>query len=271
MHTMPTTIATQLSGCSLPLLEAEVLLCALLQKDRSWLLGHAEDLVPEPTQQRFAVLVQRRLEGEPIAYLTGHKEFYGRDFTVNPYVLIPRPCTEHLIDTCINTLKTPTIEQTTTSIDTEIIAWKWIWQPIPANCLLVDIGTGTGAIACTLALETNNQIIATDISESALGVAAVNVKKLGAENQITFRLGNCLEPVDYLTQPFLIVSNPPYIPINGYVEKNVRKYEPDIALFSGNKGIDVLQTIVTQAKAHPQCCGFIIECREEQSTCIPVK
>lgn len=262
---MSMTIKEAIQQSNLPQLDAELLLANTLQKDRSWLIAHDTDTLPTEQVMLFTEQVNRRRAGEPVAYIIGQKEFFGRTFSVNSSVLIPRPCTEELIYATQKTLGNKLPQVRHYEIDTEISCWLHVWKVVPKNCTLVDIGCGSGAIACTLALECEaNPIIATDISSSALVVAKINADMLGVRNKIDFYSGDLLEPLADLKTPFLVVSNPPYIPQSGFVETNVHKYEPNIALFSGVSGTDCLYALCTQAKQHPYCCGFIIECRTDQ-------
>jgi len=208
------------------------------------------------------LFVKRRETHEPIAYITGQKEFYGRPFHVDRNVLIPRPSTESLIDAVKAYLDDP--KDSMEEIDTEIIVYsKKLQSQKPV--ILADIGTGSGCIAITLALEYPDQhIIATDISEDALKMAKVNAKHHHMTKRVTFKKGSGLEPLSDVKEPFLLISNPPYIPANQLLMNDVQDFEPHMALFAGEKGTDVLEILLDQAKKHKHCVGVVIECRTDQ-------
>ena len=131
---------------------------------------------------------------------------------------------------------------------------------------IVDIGTGSGCMAITLALELPHaRIIATDISPEALDIARRNAAKHGVGERIDFRLGSLLDPIGHLDQPFVIISNPPYIPDSEKLMPDVEEYEPHEALFAGPDGLDVIRPMIEQARSHPWCTGVIAECREDQA------
>jgi release factor glutamine methyltransferase len=190
----------------------------------TWLtrLGEA---APDDFVAAFPPLIARRAAREPVAYITGQREFYGRSFLVTPDVLIPRPETELLVDTALEHLRTR--------------------RPAPS---LVDVGTGSGCLAITLALECPAaRVIATDVSAAALGVARRNAARLGVAGRIDFRLGALLgdldEPVD------LVVSNPPYVAAGdrASLAADVREFEPHVALFGGADGLAIVRDLVPLA------------------------
>lgn len=181
-----------------PSLDASCLLLHVThQPDTSWLHAHAHEPLTSTEQHHFAVLVARRRTGEPLAYILGTAEFYGRSFQVTPDVLVPRPATEEVIDTALQLI--PTLP-----------------HPSTRPFTIADIGTGSGCIAITLALELSSRaetyhLLATDISPAALAVARRNAEHHHAAAYITFLHGSLLEPL--ANRPIdLIVSNPPYIP-----------------------------------------------------------
>ncbi len=206
----------------------------------------------------------RRKRGEPVAYILGEKEFYGRPFHVDPSVIIPRPATEGLVELALKALAGESVPDSTV-IDTGIVAWhrqKESWKDLT---LVADIGTGSGCIAVTLACERPDlRIIATDISDEALKIAKDNANTHGVADRIDFRPGSCLAPLQDIDEPYVIISNPPYIPDGTTLEKNVAAFEPHNALFGGTKGTDVLAKIIASATADPYCKGWMMECREEQ-------
>jgi release factor glutamine methyltransferase len=173
-------------------------------------------------------LVRRRLRHEPVAYITGVREFYGREFLVTPAVLIPRPETEGIVETVATG---------------ELGNWR-TGELHGGRPVIVDIGTGSGCLAITLALEfPSAHVIATDISDDALRIARENARRLGASNVEFVRaslLPAQLPPVD------LIVSNPPYVPERerDSLQSDVRDFEPASALFPGPDGLDVIRELV---------------------------
>lgn len=243
-------------------LDAELLVAEALRKDRTWVIAHPEAAISPKQQRMLRVLLKRRAKGEPLAYILGRKEFYGRTFRVTKDTLIPRPATELLVETTECLLKKNATLFTVAAIDEEIIVAAWIWKK-PGSCTIVDIGTGSGCIAVTLKkMFPRRTVIATDISAKALSVAKANAKKLGA--RIVFKKGNTLDPLKGMKKPFVIVSNPPYIPFGTKLMKDVAGYEPKPALYSGKDGADVIRKILKQAVAHPLCVGVILECRADQ-------
>ena len=203
---------------STPRLDAEVLLAECMQRNRTWLYVHPEAEVPDPVASRFQALLARRVEGEPVAYLLGRREFYGRSFEVSPACLIPRAETELLIEAALST---------------------------DASRIL-DVGTGSGIIACSLQLERPHAALwATDVSFDALQVARRNAERLQAP--VRFEAGDLLAGV---SGPFdLIVSNPPYVTEAEFAElmPGVRDYEPRLALVAGPSGLEVYRRLVPAA------------------------
>lgn len=201
--------------------------------DRAWLLAHDTDALAPVEHAHFLALCQRRMAGEPVAYLTGHKEFYGLALQVDARVLDPRPDTETLVDWAL-----------------EVIA------PLPSP-RVVDLGTGSGAIA--LALQSHRptaQVLAVDASSDALSVAQANAQRLGLP--VRFALSNWLADVDGVEGTFdAIVSNPPYIP-SADPHLAALTHEPLQALASGADGLDDIRTIVARAPAHLAPGGWLL-------------
>jgi len=200
---------------------AEWLLCHHLGTDRAGLFARWREPVEETVYERFAADVRRHaVDHVPIQYLIGHEWFYGRPFLVNRHVLIPRPETEELVLGVLERL--PRLFEGRERID------------------VVDVGTGSGAIAVTLALENRTlSVTATDISEEALTVARENAARLGA--RISFLRGDLLQPLIEQGQTVdVVVSNPPYIPETDAATLSpvVKDYEPHTALFGGRDGLD---------------------------------
>lgn len=197
-----------------PYLDAEVLLSFVLGKDRTWLLAHNTDTVPARAHKRFAALVKRRMTFEPIAYLTGEQEFYGRMFSVTKSVLIPRPKTELLIEEALAHI------------------------PIDKKILIADVGTGSGNIAVTLACERPRiRIIATDTSTRAINIAQKNAKRHGVNGRIHFLHGSLLAPLR-TTKPDILLTNLPYVPASRKLctaAERATAHEPTLALSGSRK------------------------------------
>ena len=204
------TIAELLSASGLPNLESELLAAFALRQERTWVIAHASDDLTSENIERCQGLFNRRRNGEPLAYITGTKEFYGREFRVTPAVLIPRQSTEILIDQALSFNRHP--ENSTVEADSGISIMSRMFHDFQQPSIVVDIGTGSGIIAITLALERPDlSLIATDISGAALRVARQNAADFGVINRIDFRKGSMLDPLNDLDEPFLIFANPPYI------------------------------------------------------------
>lgn len=220
-----------LSASTLPTLEARALLAHQLGVARERLVMRPEQRVGPADMHGFAQLVERRQHGEPLAYLLGEKEFYGRMFAVSPAVLIPRPETELLV---------------------EIV----LALGLPDEAHVVDLGTGSGCIAITLALERAAwRITATDMSQQAIGIARVNAEKWQAHN-VTFRYGSWFSAVP--DQRFdLIVSNPPYVAV-GDPHLDALPFEPMPALVAEGNGLTCFQTIIEGAPSHLVPGGFLV-------------
>ena len=210
-------------------LDAEVLLAEALQCQRIELYTRFEEVPPADTLTQYRAWVKRRGAGEPVAYIVGHKEFYSINFDVTPSVLIPRPETEHIVVAAIEAAK---------SIDDSPIR-------------IIDVGTGSACVAIALAKHIESSVIAaTDVSTDALEVARTNAAKHDVTDRVRFFTGDLLEALPAGSKPVhLIVSNPPYIgreEINT-VEETVLKYEPEMALFGGEQGTEIIQRLVDQS------------------------
>lgn len=226
-------VALQAAKKNLDALEAEILLAHVLQVSRSYLYTFAEKKLSDAEEKTFFQLIDKRLQGEPVAYLTGHREFWSLDFHVTPDVLIPRPETEILVEQVLHLVKNEKAQ-------------------------IADLGTGSGAIALALAHEKPNwQVHATDESEAALNVARLNAKRLELP-QVQFHLGKWCEA---LPQIFFdaIVSNPPYIAENDeHLSQGDLRFEPRLALVSGQDGLKDLHQIIQQAKAYLKSGGYLL-------------
>lgn len=213
-------------------LDAQLLLEHVLQRPRSWLLAHDDAVLTEPQHTAVEQLMQRRADGEPLAYLTGEKEFHGLLLHVAPAVLIPRPDTETLVDWALALL-----------------------QAGPASPRVLDLGTGSGAIALALKHRHPSAIVtAIDASAEALAVAAGNAQRIGAD--VRFLLGDWWSGVE--NEPFdLVVSNPPYIALEDEHLPALR-HEPTLALTSGVDGLDALRTIISGAPPRLATSGWLL-------------
>ena len=220
-------------------LDAQLLMLHVLARpshDRAWLLTHGDDLLPGEPADAFDQLVQRRAAGEPLAYLVGHKEFFGLRLAVDTRVLVPRPDTETLVEWALEQL----LE----------IEGK-------ANPRVLDLGTGSGAIALALAhtlqtLERPARIVAVDASPQALAAAGANAQRLALD--VTFLSSDWFDQVDGRFD--LIVSNPPYIADDDPHLAQLT-HEPLQALTSGADGLNDLRHIIDQAPAHLQPGGWL--------------
>jgi release factor glutamine methyltransferase len=214
------------------LVDAEVLARAILQWDAATWLTRQREPAPADFQKAFRAAITRRLASEPVAYITGAREFYGRAFVVSPDVLIPRPETELVVDEALAAIA----ERRSATPDRSI--------------RVADVGTGSGCLAVTLAAECPDiTVVATDISAGALAVASHNAARLAVSNRIEFRHASLLDGVDVLFD--VIVSNPPYVARRDAASlyPDVRDYEPDAALFGGEDGLDVIRDLVPCAAA----------------------
>jgi len=220
------------AGIESPRLDAELLLRHVLGMNQAEFYLHIDDAIRPDLELGLWPLLQRRARREPLAYITGHKEFWSLDFTVTPDVLIPRPETELLVEAAL--------ERT---------------RPMPTSPLkILDIGTGSGAIAVCLAKELREaQISAVDISSAALQVARENAERHGVADRIRFAQGDLFGPLAEERGSFdLILANPPYIRSGDLAElaPEIREWEPIVALDGGADGLDIYRRIVSQCRGH---------------------
>jgi release factor glutamine methyltransferase len=212
-----------------------MLLLHVLGKDKAWLMAHSEEELSGEQATQYMELVERRYRGEPIQYITGSAEFYGLPFRVTPDVLIPRPETEHLVEQPL------------------VFAARFQAPRI------VDVGTGSGAIAIALAHHLPNAAItAIDISAAALTIARQNAELNGVFHRIRFLEGDLLGPVS--GQQFdIVVSNPPYVPLRDHdsLAVEVRNHEPALALLAGDDGLDIYRHLIPAAFAALVPGGFV--------------
>lgn len=213
--------------------DAELLLLHVLDKPRSWLIAHADDVLDPPLVEAYEALLARRQAGEPVAYIVGRRGFWSLDLEVTPATLIPRPETELLVELALTRLPR-------------------------GQARVADLGTGSGAIALALAHERPHaHVVATDASAAALAVASRNAARLGIGN-VTFMRGDWLAPLG--DRRFdMIVSNPPYIEANDpHLVRGDLRFEPIDALASGCDGLDDIRRIVEGARAHLAPHGWLL-------------
>jgi release factor glutamine methyltransferase len=225
------------AGIPSPRLDAEVLLSFCLKCDRLEFFKNPLMPVDEKTLASFQKLVARRRKWEPVAYITSRKEFWSFVLEVDKFVLIPRPDTEVLVEEALNVCR----------------------HFASAEIKILDIGTGSGAVALALAKEMRHaQVVATDISAAALALADKNAHTLGLDSQIEFLQGNLFEPVDDFFD--IIVSNPPYIADAEYAKlpAGVKDYEPPEALRAGAQGMDFYRKIINEAPGHLKNNGWLL-------------
>ena len=219
------------ASVAVPRLTAEVLLSYALKCERVYLYAHPEQELREVEWLHYGRYLHERMKGKPTQYITKRQEFYGRDFRVTPDVLIPRPETEHVVEVALAVAR--------------------------GAGRIVDVGTGSGALAVTLQLELGAAAIATDISAAAAAVAAGNAMRLGAK--VDFVVCDLLSAIGGGSVD-LIVSNPPYVPLGTKegLQREVRDWEPHVALFGGETGIELYQRIVADAPRVLRPGGWLI-------------
>ena len=230
----------QEQGFDQPRLDAEVLLAEAMQCKRIELYTRFDEEPDAQAKTVFRDWVARHVEGEPVAYLAGHREFFSLNFDVDPSVLIPRPETEHLVTEALDVIKTCS------------------HQP----CRIVDVGTGSGCVAISIAKHCDDsQIVACDISQAALQLATRNAEKHEVGSRIQFIESDLLGNVSQPDQFDLIVSNPPYIGTDekSDLPKSVIDYEPHEALFSeGAKGTETIERLLKQAATRLSDDGWLM-------------
>jgi len=222
--------------------EAGSLVAHVLGRDRSFILSHAEDPLSKEQAELFRQYLERRADGEPSQYITGHQEFFGLDFEVTRDVLIPRPETELLIEAALRLLAGSDV----------------------APCIC-DVGTGSGCIAITLVHQLPQaRAVAIDISAAALAVAQRNAARQGTTDRIDFVLSDCfaaLNPRDPAQTAFdLIVSNPPYVEERAMagLQREVREFEPRIALAAGEDGLEIIRRLLLEAGGFLKNGGYFL-------------
>lgn len=214
-------------------LEAELLLGHVLGRDRAWLFAWPERDIGDVDSNRFRALLGKRLDGHPIAYLTGHREFWSLDLEVNASVLIPRPETELLVETALERM------------------------PAAPGPRCADLGTGSGAVALAIARERPDaMVIATELSPEAVLVARRNAQRLGLTN-VEVRQGSWTEPLDGVFD--VLVSNPPYLAATDpHLDEGDLRFEPRGALTAADSGLADLREIARQARSHLRPGGHLV-------------
>ncbi len=236
-------ISTKLeaAGVANARLDAEVLLCHVLGKDRAWLLAHMPDALGDEDFRLFEQAGKRRAAREPLQYITGKQEFWGLEFMITPDVLIPRPETELVLESILAT-----------------------GQDRNRLLQIIDLCTGSGCIAVSMAKELPQaRILATDKSAKALSIAGENARRHGVADRIRFFEGDLFTPLEELDihgQVDIIAANPPYIPSADYgtLQPEVRDYEPEMALFAGPDGTEVHRRILEEAPAFLRNDGMLV-------------
>jgi release factor glutamine methyltransferase len=217
-------------------MNAELLLRFTLGCDRAYLFAHPERELTPDELSRYDDALAKRAAGTPAQYITGHQEFWGMDFIVSPAVLIPRPETEHVIETVLPLARAM------------------------AKPRIVDVGTGSGCIALALAKELPNaEIHATDVSESALEIARANAARLRLEERVQFHQTDLLAGLPDQSFDF-VVSNPPYVGESeaDEVQLEVRKFEPRQAVFAGATGMEVISQLIPEARRVLKPGGWLV-------------
>lgn len=232
--TQPATVAAALRAareCGVERLDAQALLAAVLHRPRAWLLAHDDAALDGEARARYQALLERRMDGEPLAYLLGEKEFFGLMLAVTPDVLVPRPDTETLVE------------------------WALELLPAESRARVIDLGTGSGAIALALARQRPAaRITAVDASTAALAVARGNGERLGLA--VEWLRSDWFAALDPGRRFELILSNPPYV-AEGDAHLRALRHEPRAALIAGADGFDAIRRIVADAPARLEAGGWL--------------
>jgi release factor glutamine methyltransferase len=217
--------------------EAGSLLSFVLGRDRTFLIGHADDEIESDALERFRESIERRGAGEPLQYIVGAQDFYGREFCVTPDVLIPRPETELLVEAALAVVR----------------------ETVPVIC---DVGTGSGCIAITLLCErSESRAVAVDASSSAIEIARTNALRLGVSDRIAFVVSDCFDSLNPDANQFdLIASNPPYVAgeMMAGLQREVRDHEPLMALSPGADGLAIIRRLLLEAPRFLKTGGHML-------------
>ena len=222
-----------------PRMNAEMLLMFTVGCDRAHIYAHPERQLTADEESRYTEVINERARGVPAQYIVGHQEFWGLDFIVNPSVLIPRPETEHLIETVLELSKT---------------------YSAPSQLKMIDVGTGSGAIALALAKEfPSAEVHACDISADALEVARANAARLGFD-RVQFHQSDVLADISRDGSFDFVVSNPPYVALSeeDKVQDVVKKFEPRVAVFAGTHGLDIIRRLIPQSHEALRPGGWLL-------------
>jgi release factor glutamine methyltransferase len=246
-------------------LDAELLLAHTLKKPVTFLLAHDETEMGYFALRKYHRLIGQRKDGMPVAYLTGHKEFYGLDFEVNRHVLVPRPDTEILAERVIEYIN----QITEGAIDKS----RRRGSSSSPSVILLDVGTGSACIPISILKNIPNiKAVATDISGPAIKVAKRNIKKHGLKGRIKLIKSDLLKNVPgrlFKSKDVIVTANLPYIPKRFAVHPST-KFEPDIALYGGKDGLDIYKRLIKQLKEIKPRAIFL-ECFEFQAAMLGTK
>lgn len=219
--------------------EAGSLLQYVIDRDRTFIVTHAEDLITPEEQKTFRECVARRAEGEPLQYITGQQAFFGLDFEVTKDVLIPRPETELLVETAL-----PLVDKG------------------PASPFICDVGTGSGCIAVALLHENQRATaVGIDLSIEAIKVARGNARRHSVADRLSFLVADCLSALDAGKPMFdLVVSNPPYVAASALdgLQREVRDHEPRLALTPGGDGLTIIRRLLVDSRALVKAGGHLL-------------
>lgn len=221
------------AGIGVPRLTAEVLLSHAMRCEKSYLYAHSSDELTELAWIHYGRYLNERLGGRPTQYITRRQEFFGRGFFVDERVLIPRPETEHLVEAAL------------------------LWLETRPDAVVLDVGTGSGAIAVSIATESSREVFASDISSDALSVAEKNRRTHQA--QVRLFASDLLVSVKALSVD-LLVSNPPYVPGEdaANMQREVREWEPHVALFAGDTGFEIYHRLIAEAETVVRTGGRLL-------------
>jgi release factor glutamine methyltransferase len=219
--------------------EAGSLMGHVLEKDRTFIISHADERLETERLETFRSFVQRRALGEPQQYITGYQDFFGLTFKVTPDVLIPRPETELLVEAALGFISADSSSET----------------------VICDVGTGSGCIPITiLHSRLRARAVAIDISEAAIEVAQANASRYQMLDRISFVVSDCFDRLDHHEKFDLIVSNPPYVSAAalGGLQREVRNHEPVLALSPGGDGLSVIRRLIGASPLFLKDRGFLL-------------